>query len=146
MRPSVFCKAPSTCCAAGLGRLPNPLAAPRTALDWQTTCSISSCFSKCRTPEQAVELAHARVVEAQFGEMAARMGCVDRDGQLMREQLERLTSDLLEARSNERQAEEWLTGTLAHSLTLYSATVNCRYLNDTMTTTPIPTSPCCICS
>lgn len=57
---------------------------------------------------QAAELAQARAFEASWAELAAQVGCIDQEGQLMREQMEALTRELVETRDRERESREWL--------------------------------------
>ena len=58
--------------------------------------------------EQAIELKTARAIEENFAALAAKLGCIDEEGQLMRSRLEMLTMELVQARASEQQYQEWL--------------------------------------
>ena len=49
-----------------------------------------------------------RVLEQQFASLANEMGCVDQEGRLMRQKLEDMTRELLEARESEADYREWM--------------------------------------
>eukprot|EP00933_Yihiella_yeosuensis_P041041 TRINITY_DN35488_c0_g1_i1.p1 TRINITY_DN35488_c0_g1~~TRINITY_DN35488_c0_g1_i1.p1 ORF type:complete len:361 (-),score=81.06 TRINITY_DN35488_c0_g1_i1:447-1466(-) len=56
---------------------------------------------------QANELAEARILEQHFAGMAAEMGCIDAQGNLMRQELEEMTAELLELRASEAEYLVW---------------------------------------
>eukprot|EP00971_Amphidinium_carterae_P099929 1976056-Amphidinium_carterae.1 len=60
-----------------------------------------------RLAEQAQELQNAQAVEQQFAKLAAEMGCVDEQGQLMRQQLEEMTAELIRTKASEAEYQQW---------------------------------------
>jgi hypothetical protein len=57
---------------------------------------------------QAAELEQARAFETAWADLASQMGCVDAEGQLMREWMETLTAQLVESRDREAESSRWL--------------------------------------
>lgn len=57
---------------------------------------------------QAVELEQARAFETAWADLASQMGCVDAQGQLMRERMEALSVQLVESRDREAESSRWL--------------------------------------
>ena len=58
--------------------------------------------------QQTSDLEAARATELQMGELAAQLGCIGNEGQLLRERLQTVTTELLQARESEATYQGWL--------------------------------------
>ena len=64
--------------------------------------------AQAQIAQQSSDLEAARATEQQLGELAAQLGCIGTEGQLLRERLQTTTRELVQARESEATYQGWL--------------------------------------